>query len=69
MQETWAQSLGWEDSPEEEMATHANILAKEIPWTEHPGRLELAGIIKELYTRTVLATKLIQDDHRPRYET
>ena len=51
------------------MATHANILAKEIPWTEHPGRLELAGIIKELYTRTVLATKLIQDDHRPRYET
>ena len=25
--------------PEKEMATHANILALEIPWTEEPGRL------------------------------
>ena len=23
MQETWFQSLGWEDSPEKEMATHS----------------------------------------------
>ena len=27
MQETWAQSLGWEDPLEEEMATHSSILA------------------------------------------
>ena len=27
MQETWVQSLGWEDTLEEEMATHSNILA------------------------------------------
>ena len=27
MQETWVQSLGWEDSLEEEMATHSSILA------------------------------------------
>ena len=34
MRETWVQSLGLEDPLEEEMATHPNILAWEIPWTE-----------------------------------
>ena len=29
-------SLGWEDPLEEEMATHSNILAWRIPWTEEP---------------------------------
>ena len=28
------QSLGQEDPPEEEMATHSSILAWKIPWTE-----------------------------------
>ena len=37
MQETWVQSLGWEDPLEREMATLSNILAWEIPWTEGPG--------------------------------
>ena len=27
LQETWVQSLGWEDPPEEGMATHSSILA------------------------------------------
>ena len=27
MQETWVQSLGWEDPLEEGMATHSSILA------------------------------------------
>ena len=27
IQETWVQSLGWEDLSEEEMATHSSILA------------------------------------------
>ena len=40
MQETWLQSLGWEDPLEEEMATHASILAWEIPCTEKPGQLQ-----------------------------
>ena len=31
MQETWVQSLGWEDPPEEEMATHSSILALKNP--------------------------------------
>ena len=38
-QETWVQSLGWEDPLEEEMVTHPSILAWRIPWTEEPGRL------------------------------
>ena len=36
MQETQVQSLGLEDSLEEEMETHSSILAWEIPWTGIP---------------------------------
>ena len=31
IQETWVQSLGWEDPLEEGMATHFSILAWRIP--------------------------------------
>ena len=31
LQETWLQSLGWEDPLEEGMATHSSILAWRIP--------------------------------------
>ena len=40
MQETQVQSLGWEDAPQKEMATHSGILAWEIPWTKEPGGLQ-----------------------------
>ena len=40
MQEMWVRSLGQEDLPEEEMATHSSIHAWEIPWTEEPGGLQ-----------------------------
>ena len=43
MQETWVQSLCWEDTVEKEMATHFKILAWEISWTEEPGRLQSTG--------------------------
>ena len=33
MQETWVQSLGWEDPLEKGMATHSSILAWRVPWT------------------------------------
>ena len=33
MQETWVQSLGWEDPLEKGIATHSSILAWRIPWT------------------------------------
>ena len=37
MQETQVQSLGTEDTVEEEMAAHSSIPAWRIPWTEEPG--------------------------------
>ena len=48
MQETWIQSLGWENTLEESTATYSNILAWRVPWTEEPGglwsiRLQKAG--------------------------
>ena len=39
-QETWVPYLGWEDSLEEDMATHSSILAWRIPGTEEPGGLQ-----------------------------
>ena len=39
----WIQSLGWEDLLEEEMASHSNILAWRISWTEKPGGLQSMG--------------------------
>ena len=36
-QETWVQSLGWEDPLGKEMATHSSILAWETPWIESGG--------------------------------
>ena len=35
--------LGQEDPLEEGMATHSNILAWRIPWTEEPGGLQSIG--------------------------
>ena len=43
VQETWVQSLGWEDPLEKEMATHSSILAWKISWTEEPGGLQSMG--------------------------
>ena len=36
-QEMQVRSLGWEDSLEEETATHSSVLAWKVPWTEEPG--------------------------------
>ena len=47
MQETWVQSLGWEDTLEKGMASHSSILAWRIPWMEEPGRLYIGhGVTK-----------------------
>ena len=46
VQEIWVRSLGWEDLQprkiplEKEMATHSNVLAWRIPWSEEPGHKE-----------------------------
>ena len=54
MQETWVRALGKEDPLEKEMATHSSVLAREIPWTEEPGRLQSMGSQR---VRHDLATK------------
>ena len=33
MQETWVQSLGWDDPLEKGKATYSSILAWRVPWT------------------------------------
>ena len=43
MQETQVRSLGQEDPLEEGMATHSNILAWRLPWTEGSGKLQSMG--------------------------
>ena len=47
MRETRVWSLGWEDPLEKEMATHSNILARRILWTEHPGRPQSMGLQRD----------------------
>ena len=47
-------SLGLEDPPEEELATHSSILAWKIPWTKEPGGLRPWGSRR---VRHDLATK------------
>ena len=44
MWENQAQSLGWEDALEKEMATHSSALAWRIPWTEGSGGLQSLGL-------------------------
>ena len=48
MQETQVRPLGREDPPEEGMATHSTILAREIPWSEKLEGYTVHGIAKEL---------------------
>ena len=43
MWQTWVQSPGQEDPLEKGMATHSNILAWRIPWTEEPERPQSTG--------------------------
>ena len=43
IQETWVQSLGWEDPLEKGTAAHTIILAWKIPGTEEPGGLQSMG--------------------------
>ena len=54
IQETQILSLGWKEPLKKEMATHSNILAWEIPWTEEPSGLQAMGPQR---VRHELATK------------
>ena len=67
MQEIRVQSLGLEDPLEEEMATHSNTLAWEIPWTEEPSRLssmrlqDRTRLVSDLTTKLPLPPSLFLD--------
>ena len=52
MQETWVRALGQEDPLEKEMATHSNILAWEILWTQEPGGLQSMGLCDHGVTKS-----------------
>ena len=45
-QETKVQSLGQEDSLEEDMAPHSSILTWKTPWTEEPVGLQSMMVAK-----------------------
>ena len=46
MQDTWDQSLGWGDPLEEDMATHASILAWRIPMNRGGWQSTAHGVTK-----------------------
>ena len=46
MQETWVQSLSWEDPLEEGMATHSSILTWRIPKDRGAGWATVHGVAK-----------------------
>ena len=43
LQEMQVQSLGWEESLEEDIATYSSILIWRIPWREEPSGLQSIG--------------------------
>ena len=59
MQEMSVWSLGWEDTMEEDMATHSSILAWRIPWAEEPGGLQSTGSQKVRHDWSNLASKQV----------
>ena len=64
MQETWVQSLSWEDPLEKKMATHSSTLAWRIPWTEEPGRLQSMGLQSRTRLSDFTFTLYILDSSR-----
>ena len=57
-----ANALGWEDPLEKEMATHSNILAWGIPWTEEPGGLQSMGLNESDTTERLLSLNLVMGE-------
>ena len=57
VQETWVQSLGWEDHRKKEMATHSSILAWIIPWTEETGGLQFMGSQSDMTEQQAMNTQ------------
>ena len=58
MWETWVWSLDRENPLEKGTATHSSILARRIPWTEEPGRLQSMGSLRVRYHFQVRQRKI-----------
>ena len=56
MQETWVQSLGWEDPLKEGMATHSSTLAWKIPMDRGAWRAAIYGITESQTRLTQLSS-------------
>ena len=59
-QESWVQSLGWEDPLEKGMAIHSSILAWRIPWREEPGGLQSMGSQESDMTEATNPTNILE---------
>ena len=70
MQETWVRSLGQEDPLKKGTATHSNILAWEIPWTEEPadyspwGHKSQTQLSMHTHSAARKGLKFSSEDHR-----
>ena len=65
--EAWVGSQCWENALEKGTATHSNILAWRIPWTEDPGRPSPWGRKEsETTERLSFIHLLIQEAGEPR---
>ena len=56
LQDTWVQSLGWEDALAKGMGTHSSVFAWRIPWPEEPGGLQSLGsqrVVHDWVTNTL----------------
>ena len=70
MQETWVQSLGWEEPLEKGKATHSSILAWRIPWTVYPmGVTESQTQLSNFHSLTHRVYNMENElDHQPHTE-
>ena len=59
MQDTWVRPLGWEDPPEEGMATHSSILTWRIPMDRGAWQAAVHGVAKS--DRTKRLSTLIKE--------
>ena len=62
--ETWVQFPDREDAPEKAMATHSSTLARKIPRTEEPGRLQSMGSQRESHMTEHLHFSVSQEQLR-----
>ena len=65
MQETWVQSLGWEDPLEKGTATHSSILISRIPWTVSSMTLQRIGHDWAAFTFTICHRPCLEPGREP----